>query len=92
MCQNLLFLLLMVHVLCGWRGPALLDPPRSCAPPCGQVVVLEQGQPVEVRGKDIGALFARRKLNPTSNLSYGEGGAGAVQAPCAFSCARTLTA
>ena len=40
------------------------------------MTVLERGQPVESRGRDIGALFARRKLNPDSNLCYGEGGAG----------------
>jgi uncharacterized FAD-dependent dehydrogenase len=39
-------------------------------------VILERGQPVEVRGRDIGALFARRILNGESNLCYGEGGAG----------------
>ena len=31
---------------------------------------------VEARGRDIGALFARRVLNEDSNLCYGEGGAG----------------
>ena len=40
------------------------------------VTVLERGQPVESRGRDIGALFARRRLNEDSNLCYGEGGAG----------------
>ena len=37
------------------------------------VTLIERGQPVEVRGRDIGALFARRILNPESNLCYGEG-------------------
>ena len=40
------------------------------------VTVIERGQPVEARGRDIGALFARRVLNEDSNLCYGEGGAG----------------
>lgn len=39
-------------------------------------VVLERGQPVEIRGRDIGALINRRVLNGDSNLCYGEGGAG----------------
>lgn len=52
----------------------LLYPAARAA--CMQVVVLEQGQPVEVRGRDIGALFVRHKLNPKSNICYGEGGAG----------------
>lgn len=30
----------------------------------------------EIRGRDIGALFSRKILNPESNLCYGEGGAG----------------
>lgn len=52
-----------------------------------KVVLLDRGQPVEVRGKDIGALFVRRHVNPESNLCYGEGGAGALcccghAAPC----------
>ena len=39
-------------------------------------LIIERGQPVEKRGKDIGALFNRRILNSDSNLCYGEGGAG----------------
>jgi len=37
------------------------------------VVLLERGQPVERRGRDIGALFARSELDPESNLCFGEG-------------------
>ena len=40
------------------------------------VTLLERGFPVEARGRDIGALFARRLLSAESNLCYGEGGAG----------------
>lgn len=43
--------------------------------PC-RVILLEQGQPVERRGKDIGALMHRRVLNAHSNFCFGEGGAG----------------
>jgi hypothetical protein len=39
-------------------------------------IIIERGFPVEVRGRDIGALFNRKILNPDSNLCYGEGGAG----------------
>ena len=39
-------------------------------------IIIERGQPVEIRGRDIGALFNRKILNPDSNLCYGEGGAG----------------
>ncbi|CAI5465465.1 unnamed protein product [Closterium sp. Yama58-4] len=41
-----------------------------------QVTVIERGQPVEERGRDIGALAVRHVLNPDSNFCYGEGGAG----------------
>ncbi|CAN0132812.1 unnamed protein product, partial [Ectocarpus sp. 8 AP-2014] len=39
-------------------------------------IIVERGMPVERRGREIGALFHRRILNPDSNLCYGEGGAG----------------
>ena len=39
-------------------------------------ILLERGQAVEVRGKDIGALMHRKVLHPESNYAFGEGGAG----------------
>lgn len=39
-------------------------------------ILLERGQPVEARGKSIGALIHRREIDPESNFSFGEGGAG----------------
>jgi uncharacterized FAD-dependent dehydrogenase len=40
-------------------------------------IVLERGQPVESRGRDIGALMGhRRLLDSESNFAFGEGGAG----------------
>ncbi len=39
-------------------------------------VVLERGEPVETRQKDVEAFFATGKLNPRSNVQFGEGGAG----------------
>ena len=41
-----------------------------------QPILLERGQPVESRGKDIGALMHRRSMNTESNFAFGEGGAG----------------
>ncbi|KAH7671826.1 FAD-binding domain-containing protein [Dioscorea alata] len=41
-----------------------------------EVTLIERGQPVEQRGRDIGALVARRILQSDSNFCFGEGGAG----------------
>eukprot|EP00520_Triparma_pacifica_P003996 CAMPEP_0118637766 /NCGR_PEP_ID=MMETSP0785-20121206/3325_1 /TAXON_ID=91992 /ORGANISM="Bolidomonas pacifica, Strain CCMP 1866" /LENGTH=513 /DNA_ID=CAMNT_0006528969 /DNA_START=113 /DNA_END=1651 /DNA_ORIENTATION=+ len=41
-----------------------------------QMTLLERGQPVESRGRDIGALQHRAKMNTESNFAFGEGGAG----------------
>ncbi|CAL8172786.1 unnamed protein product [Prunus armeniaca] len=40
------------------------------------VTLIERGQPVEQRGRDIGALVVRRMLQTESNFCFGEGGAG----------------
>lgn len=40
------------------------------------ITIVERGQPVETRGKDIGRLIQRRELLADSNFCYGEGGAG----------------
>lgn len=37
-----------------------------------EVTLLERGQPVEQRGRDIGALAVRRILQPESNFCFGE--------------------
>ncbi|KAL3936284.1 MAG: hypothetical protein SGBAC_008366 [Bacillariaceae sp.] len=39
-------------------------------------ILIDRGEPVERRGRDIGALIHRRNLNPESNFAFGEGGAG----------------
>lgn len=39
-------------------------------------ILLERGQPVECRGKDIGRLIHRKVMNVESNFAFGEGGAG----------------
>ncbi|KAK6236014.1 hypothetical protein SCA6_011351 [Theobroma cacao] len=40
------------------------------------VTLIERGQTVERRGRDIGALVVRRILESESNFCFGEGGAG----------------
>ncbi|KAG2425705.1 hypothetical protein HXX76_013547 [Chlamydomonas incerta] len=57
-------------------GPAGLFAALSLAEAGARVVLLERGQAVEQRGRDIGAFIVRRRLDPDSNLCYGEGGAG----------------
>lgn len=58
-------------------GPAgLFCALRLAREPGISPIVLERGQAVEVRGKDIGALMHRRVLHPESNYAFGEGGAG----------------
>lgn len=37
-----------------------------------EVTLIERGQPVEQRGRDIGALVVRRVLQPESNFCFGE--------------------
>ncbi|KAJ1490289.1 hypothetical protein T484DRAFT_1777526, partial [Baffinella frigidus] len=55
-------------------GPAGLFAALSLAEAGVPCVVYERGQPVEVRGRDIGALLGRRLLARDSNIC--EGGAG----------------
>lgn len=44
---------------------------------CGRkVVLLERGKPVETRARDFGDFRGRGRLDPESNLCFGEGGAG----------------
>lgn len=57
-------------------GPAGLFAALALAERGHKVVLLERGQPVEVRGRDIGAFVVRRQLDSHSNFCYGEGGAG----------------
>ena len=44
---------------------------QQCTP-----ILLERGQPVESRGKDIGRLINRKTMSEESNFAFGEGGAG----------------
>ena len=39
-------------------------------------ILLDRGQPVEVRGRDVSGLMNRGELDEESNICFGEGGAG----------------
>ncbi|MCO5562269.1 hypothetical protein L7F22_015894 [Adiantum nelumboides] len=57
-------------------GPAGLFASLVLAESGAKVTLLERGQSVESRGRDIGQLMVRRFFRPDSNFCYGEGGAG----------------
>ncbi|XP_051200377.1 uncharacterized protein [Lolium perenne] len=57
-------------------GPSGLFASLVLAELGAEVTLLERGQPVEQRGRDIGALAVRRILQSESNFCFGEGGAG----------------
>nr|XP_016437513.1 PREDICTED: uncharacterized protein LOC107763540 isoform X2 [Nicotiana tabacum] len=57
-------------------GPAGLFASLVLAEFGADVTVMERGQAVEKRGRDIGALIVRRILQEESNFCFGEGGAG----------------
>ena len=58
-------LLTLPHTL---SGPAGYFAALALAEAGVPVVIFELGQPVEQRGRDIGALFVRGHLDPNSNL------------------------
>jgi uncharacterized FAD-dependent dehydrogenase len=63
-------------VLIVGAGPAGLFCALSLTSAGFKPIILERGKPVEARGKSIGALIHRRRLDSESNFSFGEGGAG----------------
>ena len=61
-------------------GPAGLFAALQLASDGCAVTLVERGEPVERRGRDIGRLMAGRQLQEQSNFCFGEGGAGAAAA------------
>ncbi|KAJ9141165.1 hypothetical protein P3X46_031735 [Hevea brasiliensis] len=57
-------------------GPSGLFATLVLAELGADVTLIERGQSVERRGRDIGALMVRRILESESNFCFGEGGAG----------------
>ena len=76
------------HAPAGWPASEEDRPVVVGLGPCGLLaaltlaemgfrpVVLERGKPVRERTKDTWDLWRQRRLNPQSNVQYGEGGAG----------------
>ena len=58
-------------------GPAGLFAALILANAGRKPILLERGQPVEQRQKDVAAFWAGGQLNTESNVQFGEGGAGA---------------
>lgn len=57
-------------------GPAGLFAAYELAKAGYRPMILEQGAPVEERTKDVKVFWAGGKLDPKSNVQFGEGGAG----------------
>lgn len=57
-------------------GPAGLFSAHRLAESGVKTTLLDRGQPVEVRGRDVSGLMHRGELKPDSNICFGEGGAG----------------
>ena len=57
-------------------GPAGLFAAHTLAERGYAVTLIERGRPIEERGKDVERFFSGGRLDPESNIMFGEGGAG----------------
>lgn len=58
-------------------GPAGMFAALYLARCLAKPIIIERGSPIEERVKDVEAFIQHKKLNPNSNVQFGEGGAGA---------------
>lgn len=64
------------HVVVIGAGPSGLFCAHRLASSGVKTTLLDRGQPVEVRGRDVSGLMHRGDLKEDSNICFGEGGAG----------------
>jgi uncharacterized protein len=57
-------------------GPAGLFAAHRLAESGLEPILIDRGQPVEVRGRQVSRLMHKGELDPDSNICFGEGGAG----------------
>lgn len=57
-------------------GPSGLFCAHRLAESGVETILIDRGQPVEIRGRDVSGLMHRGELKPNSNICFGEGGAG----------------
>lgn len=57
-------------------GPAGLFAALTLVEQQQKPIIIEQGQPIEQRNKSVSTFLETGKLNPSSNVQFGEGGAG----------------
>ncbi len=67
---------LRMPVLVVGMGPAGLFAALQLARLGQEVTLVEQGSPLEERVRDVGRFWRQGELDPTSNVQFGEGGAG----------------
>lgn len=64
------------RVLVVGMGPSGLFAAKRLAEAGAQVILIDRGRPVEQRVRDVEGFWSTGRLDPISNVQFGEGGAG----------------
>jgi uncharacterized FAD-dependent dehydrogenase len=64
------------HALVVGMGPCGLFAAKWLAESGARVTLIDRGQPIEQRVKDVDTFWSKGQLDSNSNVQYGEGGAG----------------